>query len=325
MAQGGFIRPCGPISRSVLSEGIEDKMEFHQLRYFSSVAETGSFTRGASREHVSQPSLSQQIGKLEQEVGTELFVRLGHSIKLTRAGKAFLPKAKSILNQISSAVNEMQIAARVETGSVTIGATSSTGPYLLPKVIQRFRRKHPLVQLQAVEGSRADLLALLRNAEVDMVVAGYPVQGEEFQCDALVNNLPYLVCPEDHRFAKRKTAKLAELENESFVMLGETFGFRKMVLAALRKAGIRPNIVYEALTFYSITAMVGAGLGISIIPQMAVEERKGCRFILMRDGPPLLHTVGLVRLKRNHLSPAQSLFVQELLESAPVRGARNTI
>jgi LysR family transcriptional regulator, hydrogen peroxide-inducible genes activator len=264
--------------------------------------------------------LSQQIGKLEEEVGTELFVRLGHSIRLTPAGKAFLPKAKSILNQVISAVNEMQTVARVGTGTVTVGATSSTGPYVLPKVIQRFRRKHPLVQLQVLEGARTDLLALLRNAQVDMVVAGYPVHGEEFQCDKIVENLPYLVCPTDHRLSKRKTVKLAELGDESFVMLGEAFGFRKAVLGALRKAGIRPNIVYGALSFYSITAMVGAGLGISIIPQMAVEERKGCRFIPLKDGSPLLYTVRLVRLKRSHLSPAQSLFVQELLESAALRG-----
>jgi LysR family hydrogen peroxide-inducible transcriptional activator len=295
-------------------------MELHQLRYFSAIAETNSFTKGASREHVSQPSLSQQISKLEEEVGTELFVRLGHSIKLTPAGKAFLPKAKSILNQISMAVNEMQTVAKVETGSVTIGAISSAGPYLLPKVIQSFRRKHPWVRLKVVEGTRPELLTQLRNAEVDMVVAQYPVQGREFQCDELVHDPLYLVCPENHRFSKRKMVRINELGEEIFLVLGEGFEFRNRLFAALRKVKIRPNIVYEALGFYAITAMVSAGLGISIIPQMAVEERKGCCFIPLKNGPTPVHAVGLVRLKRNHLSPAQSLFAKELIAS---RTARN--
>jgi LysR family transcriptional regulator, hydrogen peroxide-inducible genes activator len=290
-------------------------MEFHQLRYFTAVAETGSFTKGASREHVSQPSLSQQIGKLEEEVGTQLFVRLGHSIKLTPAGKAFLPKAKSILNQISTAANEMQIVARAETGSVTIGAISTAGPYLLPKVIRTFRRKHPWVHLQVVEGYSPDLLALLRNAEVDMVLTQHPTNGKEFRCVELIHDSLYLVCPNTHRFSKRKSVSLTELGKEPFLLLAEGLEFRKRILTALRKARVRPNIVYEALDFYAITAMVGAGLGVSLIPRMAIERRKGCHFVPLKNGPPLLHSVGLVRLKRNHLSPAQALFAKELIAS----------
>jgi len=294
-------------------------VELHQLRYFSAVAETGSFTKGALREHVSQPSLSQQISKLEGEVGTELFVRLGHMTKLTPAGKAFLPKAKSILNQISQAINEMQIVTKVETGSVTIGAVSTTGPYMLPKVMQSFRRKHPWVHLQVVEGHPPELLALLRSAEVDMVVVQHPVKGNEFLSEILIQDSCYLVCPCDHRFSKRKAVSLQEIGKEPLVMLGEGFGFRKSLLAALRKLRIRPNIVYEALDFCTITAMVAAGLGVSIIPEMAIERRKGCAFVPAKNGSVLPYKVGLVRLKRNHLSPAQLQFVQELKDSVSLR------
>jgi LysR family hydrogen peroxide-inducible transcriptional activator len=222
-------------------------MELHQLRYFSAVAETGSFTKGARREHVSQPSLSQQISKLEEEVGTELFVRLGHITRLTPAGKAFLPRAKSILNQIGQAISEMQIVAKVETGSVTIGAVSTAGPYLLPNVLQSFRRKHPWVHLQVVEGHPPDLLALLRNAELDMILVQQPVRGQEFLSEILIEDRLYLACADDHRFSKRKTVGLQELGEEPFLMLGEGFGFRKGILAVLRQARIRPNIVFEAL------------------------------------------------------------------------------
>jgi LysR family transcriptional regulator, hydrogen peroxide-inducible genes activator len=294
-------------------------MELHQLRYFSAIAETGSFTKGARREHVSQPSMSQQISKLEGEVGTELFVRLGHVVKLTPAGKAFLPKAKSILNQISQATNEMQVVAKAETGSVTIGTISTAGPYLLPKVLQRFRRKHPWVHLQVVEGYAPDLVVLLRNAEVDMILVQHPVQGREFLSEELIQDPLYLVCPNNHRFSKRKTVDLEELEKEPFVMLGDGFGFRKSLLAALRKVKIHPNITYEALNFCTIAAMVAAGLGVSVIPQMAIEKRKGCGFIPLRDGSVLLHTVALVRLRRNHLSPAQLLFAQDLMASTGLR------
>ena len=294
-------------------------MELHQLRYFSAVAETSSFTKGARREHVSQPSLSQQIINLEEEVGVQLFVRLGHTTKLTPAGKSFLPKAKSILNQIGQATNEMQIVAKEETGSVTIGAISTAGPYLLPKVLQSFRRKHPWVRLQVVEGYSPDLLIRLRNAEVDMILVQHPVQGKEFLSEELIRDPLYLACPNNHRFSKRKTVDLHELGKEPFVLLGEGFGFRNSLLAAMQKVKVDPNIVYEALDFCTITAMVAAGLGVSIIPQMAIEKRKGCDFVLLKNGSVLLHTVALVRLRRNHLSPAQLLFAQDLMASVSLR------
>jgi LysR family transcriptional regulator, hydrogen peroxide-inducible genes activator len=294
-------------------------VELHQLRYFSAVAETGSFTKGALREHVSQPSLSQQISKLEGEVGTELFVRLGHATKLTPAGKVLLPKAKSILNQIGQAVNEMQIVAKVETGSVTIGTVSTAGPYLLPKVMQSFRRKHPWVHLQVVEGRPPELLVLLRNAEADMVIVQHPVQGKEFLSEILIQDLCYLVCPYDHRLSNRKAVSLQEVGKEPLVMLGGGFGFRKSLLAALRNARIQPNIVYEALDFCTVTAMVAAGMGISVIPEMAIERRKECAFVPVKDGSVLLYKVGLARLKRNHLSPAQLQFAQELKDSLSTR------
>jgi LysR family transcriptional regulator, hydrogen peroxide-inducible genes activator len=294
-------------------------MELHQLRYFSAVAETSSFTKGARQEHVSQPSLSQQIINLEEEVGVQLFVRLGHTTKLTPAGKSFLPKAKSILNQLNQATNDMQIVAKEETGSVTIGAISTVAPYLLPKVLQSFRRKHPWVHLQVVEGYAPDLVIRLRNAEVDMILVQQAVQGREFLSEELIRDPLYLVCPTNHRFSKRKTVDLEELGKEPFVMLGEGFGFRTSLLGALRKVKIHPNIVYEALDFCTICAMVAAGLGVSVIPQMAIEKRKGCEFIPLKDGSVLLHTVALVRLKRNHLSPAQSLFAQDLIASMSLR------
>ena len=289
------------------------------MRYFTAVAETGSFTKGARREHISQPSLSQQIIKLEEEVGIQLFVRLGHKTKLTPVGKAFLPKAKSILNQISQAANDMQVVAKVETGSVTIGAISTAGPYLLPKVLTSFKREHPLIQLQVVEGYAPDLLVLLRNAEVDMVLVQDTVKGKEFLSEELIRDPLYLACPNNHRLSKRKTVDLEELGKEAFVMLGNNFGFRDSLLAALRNVKIRPNITYEALDFCTITAMVVAGLGVSVIPQMAIEKRKGCDFIPLKNGSMLLHTVALVRLKRNHLSPAQTLFAKDLLSSARPR------
>src|ERR1700758_1352932 len=107
-------------------------MELHQLRYFCAVAETGSFSRAAERSHVSQPSLSQQIRKLEDELGARLFDRLGRSVRLTDLGNAFLPRARGVLRDLEAARGEVVERKDALSGTVVIGVIPTVAPYLLP-------------------------------------------------------------------------------------------------------------------------------------------------------------------------------------------------
>src|SRR5882724_9510503 len=122
-------------------------MELHQLRYFCAVAETGSFSRAAEQSHVSQPSLSQQIMKLEDELGARLFDRLGRSVRLTELGKTFLPRARTVLRELEAAKGDVVEQKDFIGGPVTVGVIPTVGPYFLPPLRNPFSRKFPQVQL----------------------------------------------------------------------------------------------------------------------------------------------------------------------------------
>src|SRR5262250_1715680 len=116
-------------------------MELHQLRYFCAVADTGSFSRAAEQSHVSQPSLSQQILKLEAELGARLFDRLGRSVRLTDAGKTFLPRARAVLHELEAARGDISEGKASVSGHVTVGAIPTVAPYFLPPILAAFSRR----------------------------------------------------------------------------------------------------------------------------------------------------------------------------------------
>src|ERR1700758_235362 len=133
-------------------------MQIHQLRYFYAVAKMGNFTRAAQHEHIAQPSLSQQIRKLEDELGTRLFDRLGRSVRLTQIGEAFLPRAEAILRQVGAAKLEIQEMAGTEQGKLVIGAIPTIAPYFLPSRLATFAQQFPRVQVSIVEEITSELL-----------------------------------------------------------------------------------------------------------------------------------------------------------------------
>src|SRR5215470_6703321 len=137
-------------------------MELHQLRYFTAVADTGSFSRAAERCHISQPSLSQQILKLESELGGRLFDRLGRSVRLTELGHAFLPRARSVLHELAAARDEVTERLERESGPVVLGAIPTVAPYWLPPRLAVFSRKFPKIHLTMAEEITHVLLDRLR-------------------------------------------------------------------------------------------------------------------------------------------------------------------
>src|SRR5690348_5212484 len=150
-------------------------MEVHQLRYFCAVARHGTFTRASEIEHVAQPSLSQQILKLEAELGARLFDRLPRSAKLTVFGKAFLPKAERILRELREAKSELREMSGNEKGEVVVGIIPTIAAYLLPRLLDGFAARHPLVSINIVEDITPMLLQRLHEGTIDMAIAALPV------------------------------------------------------------------------------------------------------------------------------------------------------
>lgn len=291
-------------------------MQIHQLRYFCAVAKAGSFTRAAQREHVAQPSLSQQVKKLEDELGAQLLDRLGRSVRLTSFGQVFLLRAEAILRQVSDAKQEIEEMAGMERGRIVVGAIPTIAPYFLPQRLASFSLKHPTIQVSVVEEITPVLQERLQDGAIDMALMALPVPGEHFVCQELLREPLYLVCPLNHRLASKPRIYLKQIESDSFLLLKEGHCFRENTLSACTRARLQPNVVFEAGQFATILAMVAANTGVSVVPQMAVEKREGCCFVPIAD-EGAFRRVGVVQLKQHFHSRAQRVFLEHLQAGAP--------
>src|SRR5215475_1889984 len=156
-------------------------MEFQQLRYVCAVAETGNFSRAAERCRVAQPSLSQQVLKLEVDLGAKLFDRLGRSIRLTEAGRAFLPHARSILSQMETARLSVVDKCADLRGSVAVGVIPTIAPYLMPRYTAAFAMKYPEAKLRIVEETTPILVESLRNLSIDLAILALPLRHKDLE------------------------------------------------------------------------------------------------------------------------------------------------
>ena len=288
-------------------------MEIHQLRYFCAVAHHGTFTRAATVERVAQPSLSQQILKLEGELGARLFDRMPKCAKLTAFGRAFLPKAEQILHDLGDAKTEILEMAGKEKGEVVLGAIPTIAPYLLPRILTCFSREHPSIAIKVVEDVTASLLDRLQEGALDVAVVVLPVPGENIRSVELFREPMFAVLPVRHAHAQRKTIRIDDLKDDPFLLLKEGHCFRDSTIAACRKAKVEPNVVFESGQFATILAMVSSGVGVSAVPAMAVQPVKGCRYVRIAN-ERTSRRIGAVMLRRHYETRAQRVFLDHLIQ-----------
>lgn len=288
-------------------------MEIQQLRYFCAIAETNSFSRAAQLTHVAQPSLSQQIRKLEDELGVRLFDRLGRTVRLTDLGRVFLPRARSVLRELEAARGDVVARKASIGGPVCVGAIPTIAPYFLPPHLTTFSRKHPQARITVVEEITPVLLEMLRAGSVDVALVALPLsaRGQEFKSFALTTEKLYAVLSRLHPLARRQAVSLAELRDEPFLLLRDGHCFRETAVQACKRAHLNPQIVFESGNFTSILSMVNAGLGVSIVPQMALEKRAGCCFVPLED-ERAARTIGAVILKGRFATRVQDAFLVHL-------------
>jgi LysR family hydrogen peroxide-inducible transcriptional activator len=288
-------------------------MELHQLRYFCAIADSGSFSRAAQQTHVSQPSLSQQIRKLEDELGARLFDRLGRTVRLTELGRGFLPRARAILRDLEAARSDVVERKASISGAVSVGVIPTIAPYFLPPVLATFSRKFPQARVTVTEEITPLLLERLRGGNIDVAIVALPlhVKGHEFETVPLFNEKLYAVLPKRHALADRHALSLKELQSEPFLLLRDGHCFRETAVAACKRARVSPQIIFESGQFSSILSMVTAGLGVSIVPAMALEKRPRCRFVPLAD-ERAARTIGAVTLKGSSLTRIIEAFLAHL-------------
>jgi len=284
-------------------------MEFHQLRYVCAIAETGSFSRAAERCHVAQPSLSQQVLKLEEDLGAKLFDRLGRSVRLTEAGRAFLPHARSILHQMEAARSEVEEKRTDVRGTVAAGVIPTIAPYLMPRYTAAFAKSYPEARLRIVEETTPVLVESLRNLTIDLAVLALPLRHKEFELFPLRTEPLFAVLPKDHPRASAKSLSLKDLRGEQFVMLRDGHCFRDLSIAACARARVTPRIAFESGQFSSLFGMVAAGVGVTLVPQMAIDRSASCSYVRLSDARAMRTIVAAV-LRGRSFNRVQQAFLQ---------------
>jgi DNA-binding transcriptional LysR family regulator len=262
-------------------------MEIHQLRYFVAVAEEGNFSRAAAKVRVAQPSLSQQIRKLEAEVGQPLFDRLPRSVVLTEAGRCLIDYARQILTSIGDARRCVDELKGEVAGKVAVGAIPTIAPYVLPELVVTFQKHYPDVTLEIVEDVTDGVTRRIEAGELDVALASTCRPSPTLRRESLGNEPLLALVPEEHSLAKQTLITLDDLKSQRFLLLHEMHCLSQQVHHLLEARRLRPEIALAGSQLGTIANMVAAGIGVSIVPQMMVKRQAipGC--VSLPFAPPV--------------------------------------
>lgn len=291
-------------------------MELRQLQYFVTVARLEHMTHAAESLHVAQSAISRQIHQLEEELGVELFTQKGRNLQLTSAGRLFLSRAESLLSELERSVLEIKEFTDPESGEIRIGFPHSLGIHLLPSVVAEYRMAHPNVKFRLKQGTFHVLIHELLQGEIDLAfISPFPDDRDEVEGELLLSERLKVILPSNHPLAASKEIHLGQLRNESFVMFSEHYSLRAIVLEACRQVGFTPKIGFEGEETDTIRGLVAAGMGVSLLPEMALIETSPLMPVSIPvSQPQVIRTVGLIRRKGERLPLVAEAFRLYLIE-----------
>jgi DNA-binding transcriptional LysR family regulator len=272
-------------------------VELRDLRYFVAVAQRRSFSRAAEALYLSQPSLSQAIKKLENELGVALFARTHHLVELTDAGAAFLREARVVLAQAAVAADTARQVGNGTIGQLRIGFIDSAALRIMPELVRRYRTAHPAVRLAFVELSTAQQIAALKADEIDVGIARGPVWDPELAGTRVAIEELFVALAATHPLAGRPSIRIAELRDELFVLYPprKGAGLHDEVLRLAHDAGFEPAVAQEVDQLPMICGLAASGAGVAIVPDAArVIAIAGLRYVRL-DPPASIERWGLWR------------------------------
>jgi LysR family transcriptional regulator, transcription activator of glutamate synthase operon len=291
-------------------------MDLRQLRYLVALAEELNFTRAAAAEHIAQPALSQQIRRLEEEVGVGLVERTTRKVALTEAGELLAVRARRILAEIAIAREELEALRGVDVGHVTIGAIHTMGPIDLSLALAVFHEAHPGVALTVREQASEECAELLRADELDLAFLSVTerVESRELALHQLISEELMVLLPRDHALAGRARVRMAELAQEHFISFRQGARLRELLFSAGRDAQFEPRVTLESNEAQRIRALVSRGLGVAILPRSdAMVPGRDIVAAPIVD-PVLRRDITLAWRAGRRQSPATAAFLELALE-----------
>ena len=289
-------------------------MELHQLRYFLAVARTKNFSRAAEQCHVAQPSLSQQIMKLEGELAEKLFERTKREVALTPAGDLLKVHAERVLHEVelaSEGVREMRGLVR---GRVTLGVLPTVAPYFLPQRLRAFTARFPAVEVVVNEDTTEQLAGALLAKEIELAIVSLPVEraglvAEEFFTEKLLAALPT-----GHALARKRRLTLDDLKHEAFILLKEEHCLAGQALQFCGMNGFAPRVSFRSAQIETVLAFVAKGWGVSVVPKMACGRPMAG--VCYRALAGMTRSIGIIRREARAPSHAARALVDFLRAGA---------
>jgi DNA-binding transcriptional LysR family regulator len=286
-------------------------MELRQLRYLVALADERHFTRAAAREHIAQPALSQQIQRLEAEVGLALVERTTRKVSLTGAGELLVARARHILSELDAAQAELQTLAGVQGGRLSVGALHTMGPVDLSLLLGSFHRNHPAVELTVREQSSEELAEMLRDDVIDLAFLSVTerIQRRGLELHPLLSEQLVAAMPTQHPLAGRDVVRLAELAGEPFIAFRTGSRLRELLDSGAAEVGFEPRIALESNESRRIRSLVSGGLGVAILPRSDADGPGSPVATARLVEPEMRRDVSLAsRAGRRH-SPAATAFL----------------
>ncbi len=277
-------------------------MELHQLRYFLAVARTKHFSRAAEQCHVSQPSLSQQIMKLERELGEKLFERTKREVALTPAGDLLRVHADRVLHEVELAADGVRELRGLVRGRVTLGVLPTVAPYFLPQRLRAFTARFPAVEVVVHEDTTDQLAAAVLAKEIDLALVSLPVERTGLVAEEFFDEKLLVALPVKHPLAKKRRLTLDDLESEAFIVMKEGHCLSGQALQFCRINGFAPRVSFRSAQIETILAFVARGWGVSVVPAMAcARPMPGVRY---RACPGMTRSIGIIHREARALSHA---------------------
>lgn len=304
-------------------------MTLRELRYLVALADRAHFGRAAEDCHVSQPTMSTQIRKLEEYLGATLIERNSKSIALTPMGQSVVEKARRIVRQVDELITTTRAPREALGGPLNLGIIPTLGPYFLPWLVPRVKRNYPRLQLVVQEDLTRNLLERLRNYQIDAALLALPLEGEDLEELPLFDEPFWFACPPRHPLAHSAVVGEAELRDEPLLLLADGHCLRGQALAACGREGDSEDNGlddFRAVSLETICQLVAAGFGSTLLPALAARPQAERAAVAVRPihAAKASRRIGLV-WRRGYPKADEMTLLAELVRDEPPQGTRTVL
>jgi DNA-binding transcriptional LysR family regulator len=290
--------------------------ELLDLRAFLTVMETGSFHKAAEILNLSQPALSRRVKQLEQTIGAPLLERTTRRVTPTVVGRDLQPLLLRLIDELETSVLSMSETGKLQHGQVTIACVPTAAFYFLPRVIRRFHALHPKIRIRILDLSASEGLKSVANGECEFGISMLGSADPDVTFTPLMEDPFVLACHHDHPLARRRKICWSDLADHLLIGVSRNSGNRTILDNALANLDVRLNWFYEVNHLSTSLGLVEAGVGISVLPQLATPQEDHPTIVTRPiTDPTVVRTIGIVQRRNGRLAPAATKFRDLLLDS----------